>query len=57
MLFVPSMHHKNLENYVSNFLKNTSGSKNLDNVDLEKYAPSIVEGVLKLKEWSNSLSL
>ena len=39
----------------SNFLKNTSGSKNLDKVDLEKYAPNIVEGVMKLKKWSNSL--
>jgi len=39
----------------SNFLKNTSGSKNLDKADLEKYAPNIVEGVIKLKEWSNSL--
>jgi aspartate aminotransferase len=39
----------------SNFLKNTSGSKNLDKADLEKYAPNIVEGVIKLKKWSNSL--
>ena len=39
----------------SNFLKNTLGSKNLDKADLEKYAPNIVEGVIKLKEWSNSL--
>jgi len=39
----------------SNFLKNTSGSKNLDKVDLEKYAPNIVEGVAKLKDWSKSL--
>jgi len=39
----------------SNFLKNTPGSKNLDKVDLEKYAPNIVEGVTKLKKWSNSL--
>jgi len=39
----------------SNFLKNTLGSKNLDKVDLEKYAPNIVEGVMKLKKWSNSL--
>jgi aspartate aminotransferase len=39
----------------SNFLKNTLGSKNLDKVDLEKYAPNIVEGVIKLKKWSNSL--
>ena len=39
----------------SNFLKNTSGSKNLDKEDLEKYAPNIVEGVIKLKKWSNSL--
>ena len=39
----------------SNFLKNTLGSKNLDKVDLEKYAPNIVEGVSKLREWSSSL--
>ena len=39
----------------SNFLKNTLGSKNLDKEDLEKYAPNIVEGVIKLKKWSNSL--
>ena len=39
----------------SNFLKNTLGSKNLDKADLEKYAPNIVEGVMKLKKWSNSL--
>ena len=38
-----------------NFLKNTSGSKNLDEGDLKKYAPNIVEGVHKLKEWSNNL--
>ena len=39
----------------SNFLKNTLGSKNLDKADLEKYAPNIAEGVIKLKKWSNSL--
>ena len=39
----------------SNFLKNTLGSKNLDKGDLKKYAPNIAEGILKLKEWSNSL--
>jgi len=39
----------------SNFLKNTLGSKNLDKADLEKYAPNIVEGVTKLREWSSSL--
>ena len=39
----------------SNFLKNTPGSKKLDRANLEKFAPNIVEGVIKLKEWSNSL--
>jgi len=39
----------------TNFLKNTLGSKKLDNADLKKYAPNIVDGVSKLKEWSNSL--
>ena len=38
-----------------NFLKNTSGSKRLHNDDLRKYAPNIVDGVSKLKKWSNSL--
>ena len=38
-----------------NFLKNTSGSKSLNTDDLEKYAPNIVNGILKLKEWSKSL--
>ena len=39
----------------SDFLNNTLGSKKLDNADLKKYAPNIVDGVSKLKEWSNSL--
>ena len=39
----------------SEFLNNTLGSKKLDNADLKKYAPNIVDGVSKLKEWSNSL--
>ena len=39
----------------NNFLKNTLGSKKLDNVDLKKYAPNIVDGVEALKDWSNSL--
>ena len=39
----------------ANFLKNTLGSKNLNKADLEKYAPNIVEGVSKLKEWSSLL--
>jgi len=39
----------------ANFLKNTPSSKNLDKGDLKKYAPNIAEGILKLKEWSNSL--
>ena len=38
-----------------NFLKNTSGSKNLDTDDLKKFAPNIVEGAFKLKDWSNAL--
>ena len=39
----------------SSFLKSTSGSKKLDNADLKKNAPNIVDGVFALKEWSNSL--
>jgi len=38
-----------------NFLKNTSGSNNLNTDDLKKYAPNIVAGVDKLKNWSNEL--
>ena len=37
------------------FLSNTLGRKKLDKADLEKYAPNIVYGVSKLKDWSNSL--
>jgi aspartate aminotransferase len=39
----------------ANFLKNTLGSKKLDDADLKKYAPNIVDGVAALKQWSNSL--
>ena len=39
----------------ADFLTNTSGSKKLDNEDIKKYAPNIVEGIIKLKNWSNSL--
>ena len=38
-----------------NFLNNTLGSKKLDEGDLKKNAPNIVEGVSALKEWSKSL--
>ena len=38
-----------------NFIKNITGSKNLDTDILKKYAPNIVEGTQKLKDWSNSL--
>ena len=39
----------------ASFLKNTLGSNKLDNADLKKYAPNIVDGVSALKDWSNSL--
>jgi len=39
----------------ASFLKNTLGSKKLDNADLKKNAPNIVDGVAALKDWSNSL--
>ena len=39
----------------ANFLKNTLGSRNLNKDDLKKNALNIVDGVSKLKEWSNSL--
>tara|TARA_Y100000590_G_scaffold303895_1_gene342629 strand:+ start:319 stop:1551 length:1233 start_codon:yes stop_codon:yes gene_type:complete len=37
------------------FLKNTLGRKKLDKADLLKYAPNIVDGVARLKQWSKSL--
>ena len=37
------------------FLKNASGGKKLDDADLKKNAPNIVDGVAALKDWSNSL--
>ena len=38
-----------------NFLKHTKSSKKLDEADLKKYAPNIVDGVAALKDWSKSL--
>ena len=37
------------------FLENILGSKKLDNANLKKYAPNIVDGGAALKEWSNLL--
>ena len=39
----------------ASFLSNTLGSNKLDNADLKKNAPNIVDGVNALKQWSNSL--
>ena len=39
----------------ANFLKNTLSSKKLDNADLKKNAPNVVDGISALKTWSNSL--
>ena len=39
----------------ANFLTNTLGRNKLDDADLKKNAPNIVDGVAALKEWSNSL--
>ena len=39
----------------ANFLNNTLGSKKLDEDDLKKNAPNIVNGVFALKDWSKSL--
>ena len=39
----------------ANFLKNSLGSKKLDNADLKKYAPNVVDGISNLNDWSNSL--
>ena len=37
------------------FLNNSMGRKKLDNDDVIKFAPNIVEGVNRLKKWSNSI--
>jgi len=39
----------------SKFLEETYGSKNLDHESVKQHAPNIVDGVSKLKEWSNLL--
>jgi len=39
----------------ANFLRNTVGGNKLDNANLKKNAPNIVDGVAALKEWSNLL--
>ena len=39
----------------SSFLSNTIGSKKLDHATIKKYAPNIVEGIDKLKDWSKAL--
>ena len=39
----------------ANFLNNTLGSKKLDEADLKKNAPNIVDGITALKDWSKSL--
>ena len=39
----------------ANFLRNTLGSNKLDDADLKKNAPNIVDGVALLKGWLNSL--
>jgi aspartate aminotransferase len=36
----------------ANFLNNTLGSKKLDEADLKKNAPNIVDGITALKDWS-----
>jgi len=39
----------------ASFLNNTLGSNKLDNADLKKNAPNIVDGIKALKQWSNLL--
>ena len=39
----------------SEFLNNTSGCKNIDEKLIMKFAPNIIEGVHKLKRWSENL--
>ena len=37
------------------FMKNIKGEKKIDNDLISKFAPKIVEGVDKLKKWSESI--
>jgi aspartate aminotransferase len=37
------------------FMKNIKGGKKIDNDLISKFAPKIVEGVYKLKKWSESI--
>ena len=37
------------------FLRNTNGSKKLDDDIIKKYAPNVVEGTKKLADWSKNL--
>ena len=37
------------------FLQSTLGGKKLDDADLKKNAPNIVDGIQQLKDWSKSL--
>ena len=37
------------------FMNSTSGTKKLDDVIIKKNAPNIVEGVSRLKAWSETL--
>jgi len=39
----------------SNFLKNISIDKNINNSDIEKYAPNVVEGVRILSNWAKKI--
>jgi len=39
----------------SSFLSNTISGKKLDHATIKKYAPNIVEGIDKLKDWSKAL--
>jgi aspartate aminotransferase len=37
------------------FMKNIKGGKKIDNDLISKFAPKIVEGIYKLKKWSESI--
>ena len=37
------------------FMNNTSETKNIDEKLIDKFAPKVVEGVNKLKKWSETL--
>ena len=39
----------------SNFLKNVTSNKKINSLDVEKYAPNVVDGIKALSNWAKKL--